>query len=193
MDRLYRTFLILAAAVIGGLLLYAVTPNLALRFGDDAAAIWSWFLILASGYIAHRLLPKNDLSHVSRILAAVFASSIAAMLSGWIFIVFFDTPFDYGGIWQLLLVGSTALVFATFVFCPIYWLRRKIGKYQAVIYVSSGGLIPAAWIYVVQPFGTAGFEWLTYEAAVYATIGVSAAVVFMLVAGRENAGRVETT
>lgn len=190
-DRLYRMFLILAAAFVGGLLLYRLTPNLTPRFGEDVAALWSWFLIFASGYVAHRLLPKDDLSHVSRILLAILASSVAAIFSTWIFLVFLGAPFDDGGVGQLLLVGSAALAFATIVFCPIYLLRRKIGRYQAVVYVMSGVLIPGAWIYILRPFGDDEFKWISYQAAVLAAIGVPAAVAFMLVAGRARAERVD--
>ena len=82
----------------GGLLLYAVTPDLTPRFGEDVAALWSWFLIFLSGFAAQRLLPKGDLSRVTRILSAISTSAIAAMLSTWVFIVLLDAPFDEGGI-----------------------------------------------------------------------------------------------
>ncbi len=58
MDRLYRIILILTAAVIGGLILYGITPSLAPHFGDNVAALWSWFFIFVSGFAAHRLLPN---------------------------------------------------------------------------------------------------------------------------------------
>jgi hypothetical protein len=192
LDRLYRILLILAAALIGGLLLYAVTPNLTPRFGEDVAALWSWFLIFLTGFAAQRLLPKDDLSRVSHILLAILASSLAAMLSTWAFIVLLDAPFDEGGVPQLLMVGAAALAFATIVFCPIYWLRRKTGRYQAGAYVLSGVLMPAAWIFIARPFGNDGFKWIAYEAAVFAAIGASAALAFMMVAGRAKAENVET-
>ena len=191
-DRLYRILLILAAALIGGLLLYAVTPNLAPRFGEDVAALWSWFLIFLSGFAAHRLLPKDDLSSVSRILLAILASSIAAMFSAWVVIAVLDVPFEQGVIPELLLVGAAALAFATIVLCPIYWLQRKTGRYQAGMYVISGALIPAAWIFIVQPFGTDGLKWIAYEAAVFAAIGTSAAIAFVVVVGRAKVEHVES-
>lgn len=184
MRRLFRLILVVAVALAGGLLLYAITPDLRPRFGEDAAALWSWFLIFAAGYVAHRLLPRDDLSHVSRILLAIIASAAAAMVCTWLLILLVDFPVDDGGVGQVLLVGSAAIAFATIVLCPIYFLRNKIGKYLIAAYLTSGVLIPATWVYLSRPFGDYEFLWLSLQAMVLAVIGASASVVFMLVVGR---------
>lgn len=62
MNRLFRFFLVLGAAVFGGLLVYALTGNLAWKWGETAESIWFVFCVVVSGYLAHRLLPPPDLS-----------------------------------------------------------------------------------------------------------------------------------
>ena len=62
MNRLFRLFLVLGAAVFGGLLFYALTGNLAWRWGEAAATIWFVTCVFVSGFITHRLLPPPNLS-----------------------------------------------------------------------------------------------------------------------------------
>ena len=62
MNRLFRLFLVLGVAVIGGFLVFALTSNLAGRWGETAATIWLLLCVLLCGYLAHRLLPPPDLS-----------------------------------------------------------------------------------------------------------------------------------
>jgi hypothetical protein len=54
------------------------------------------------------------------------------------------------------------------------------------MYLIFGILIPVAWIYIVYPFGDQGYLWSAISAAVFAAIGLFAAVAFMLVATRKN-------
>jgi len=62
LNRLFRLCLLLGAAVFGGLLVYALTGNLAWKWGETAATIWFGFCVFLSGFLAHRLLPRPDLS-----------------------------------------------------------------------------------------------------------------------------------
>ena len=126
LNRLYRTLLILAAALVGGLVIYWLTRTQVEQFGETAAALWSWFLILICGFVTHRLLPKDDLSRISWILLAIFASVVASMFSAWVLIILIDEPIDDGISGQLFVAGSVALVLATVVFCPIYLMRKKL-------------------------------------------------------------------
>ena len=186
MDRVYRTILVLAAAVIGGLALYVLTPDMAPYVGEDGAAPWSWFLLFASGIAAHLFLPKSDLSRVSLVLVAVLASALAAVLTTWLLLVLIDFPIDGGYLGQLVLIGAVALVFAGFVFVPIYLFYENVGRSPKTICLLSGALLPAAWVFAMRPFGDEAMKWIALEAAAFSIIGASAAVAFTIVASRRE-------
>jgi len=193
LDRIYRIILIVAAAVIGGLVLYALVPDVTPYVGTNGAALLSWFLIFASGVAAHFLLPKRDLSQVTAVLLALLASTIAAVVTAWLLMVLVDFPVDDGGAGQLLLVGAVAFVFASLVFVPTYVFCRKIGGSPMTICLLSGVLLPAACIFILRPFGDEQSIWLVFEAAAFSLIGASASLAFVTIATRTGSSRVKET
>ena len=153
LDRLYRVVLIVAAAVILGLLLYWIAPDVTPYIGENGAALWSWFLIVVSGVAAHRLLPKTVMSSVSQLLFALLASAAVTMVAAWVFILVVDLPVDQGGLPQVLLVGFSASVLAAIVFVPIHLIRKTLGRAVPFIYFLTGALIPAVYVMIWRPLG----------------------------------------
>ena len=153
LDRLYRVVLIVAAAVIFGLLLYWIAPDVTPYIGENGAALWSWFLIVVSGVAAHRLLPKTVMSSVSQLLFALLASAAVTMVAAWVFILVVDLPVDQGGLPQVLLVGFSASVLAAIVFVPIHLIRKTLGRAVPFIYFFTGALIPAVYVMIWRPLG----------------------------------------
>ena len=152
--------------------------------GQDGAALWSWFLLFASGIVAHLVLPKRDLSTVSLVLSAVLASTLAAILTTWLILILIDFPIDGGYFGQLMLTGAMALVFAGLVFVPIYLFCKHAGRSPKASCLLSGALLPAIWIFAMRPFGDEALPWLALEAAAFSIVGVAAAVTFVFVANR---------
>ncbi len=153
-NRLYRIVLIVAAAVIFGLLFYWIFPDVTPYVGENGAALWSWALIFLSGIAAHWLLPRTDLGPVSRVLLALLTSAVVAMFCAWIFMLVVDFPVDQGEIPQVLvLVGLLTLAFASIVFVPFHLLRKKLGRAVAFIYLLTGTVIPAGYVMVWRPLG----------------------------------------
>lgn len=151
-DRLYRIVLVVAAAVIFGLLFYWIAPDVTPYVGENGAALWSWVLIVLSGIAAHWLLPRTKMAPVSRVLFALFTSAVVAMLSAWISMLVVDLPVDEGELPQVLVVvGLLALVFASIVFVPFYLLRNKLGRAVGFMYLLAGTVIPATYVMVWRP------------------------------------------
>ena len=186
LNRFYRITLVVAAAAIGGLSLYWIVPDLTPYVGENGAALWSWFLIIASGVGAHRLLPRANLSHVSHVLSAILVSACVAMVIAWILMLVVDFPVDQGRIPQLLLVGFSALVLAGIVFFPIYLIQRKLDRSIAFFYFLAGILIPASCVLIYAPFGNDDIQANVLAAIVLGFLGACSAVGFAAVAGRSR-------
>ena len=184
LDRLYRLVLVAAGAIVGGLLLYWLIPDLAPHIGENGAALFSWFLIIVCGVSTHWLLRRTSLARVSRVLAAVLASGFGAASAAAILIIVLDFPVDQQGIPQVLLIGFSALGFAFAVYLPIYLIQRKLARSMISIYVLTGTIIPAAGISVYQPLGQADFEANLLSAVLLGLIGACSAVAFGIVAHR---------
>jgi len=183
--RLYRVSLILAGAIPGGLLLYVITRSFVSPFGEDVAAIWSWVTFIIAGYLIQRLLPKNNLLPVTRILLAIFASSIAAMSASWIFMTLVDFPVD-SLLAQLALTGAATIILAVVIFLPIHVLLQRKSFFRTALYMLSGIAIPSGIVLVFQPFGEEAFKWIAFQAVVFGAFGGFAAVAFMLVSDSEK-------
>ncbi len=180
LDRLYRVVLIVAAAVIFGLLLYWISPDVAPYIGENGAALWSWFLIVVSGVVAHRLLPKTAMASVSQLLFALLASAAAAMVVAWVLILVVDLPVDQGGLPQVLLVGFSALVFAGILFVPIHLVRKTLGRAVPFIYFLTGALIPASYVMIWRPLGEEDFAANLLSAVLIGFLGTCSAVGFAI-------------
>ncbi len=153
-NRLYRIALIVAAAVIFGLLFYWFFPDVTPYVGDTGAALWSWALIVLSGIAAHWLLPRTNLLPVSRVLFALLISAVVAMFSAWVSMLVVDAPLAQGELPQVLVaVGLSALAFASVVFVPFHLLRKRLGRAVAFIYLLAGTTIPAGYVMVWRPLG----------------------------------------
>ena len=190
-DRLYRIVLIVAAAVIFGLLFYWIAPDLKPYVGESGAAMWSWALIVLSGIAAHWLLPRTNLAPVSRVLFAVLISTAVAMLSAWILMLVVDLPVDQGELPQVLfLVGFLALVFASIVFVPFHLLRRKLGRSVAFVYLLTGTVIPAGIVMVWRPAGQHDLLANALLAVFLGVIGGCSAIGFAIAAARFRNGSV---
>lgn len=183
-DLLYRFVLIVAAAVIGGLLLYWMVPDLTPHIGENGAALWSWTLIIACGVVAYWLLPKTNLAHVSRVLSAILASAAAAMVAAAIINFVFDFPLDEEAVPQVVLIGFCALAFASTVYFPIYVIQRRLARAAILTYIVAGMLIPAACIFFYRPFGDADVEGNILSGVILGLIGVCSAIAFVVVAHR---------
>lgn len=183
-DRLYRFILIATAAVIGGLSLYWMAPDLTPHIGENGAALWSWFLIIGCGVVAHWLLPKTSLAKVSRMLAAILVSAFAAMLAASLLNMALDFSLDEAAIPQVLLIGFAALVFAIVVYLPIYLVQRKLVRSVVHTYIVAGALIPAACSLFFRPFGRADFEANVLAAMLLGLIGACSAIAFAVIVYR---------
>jgi len=193
LDRFYRITLVAAAAAIGGLSLYWIAPDLTTYIGQNGAALWSWFLIIASGVAAHWLLPKTNLSHVSHVLSAILVSVCVAMVVAWILMIVVDFPVDQGVLPQLLLVGFSALALAGLVFFPIYLIQRRLDRSITFLYFLAGTLIPASCTLIYLPFGKEDFQANILSAIVIGLLGACSAVGFAAVVGRSRVKGVDAT
>ena len=150
-DKLYRSVLIFAAAVVFGILLYWILPDVTPYVGETAAALWSWSLIVASGVAAHWLLPRSDLAPVSRVLFAVLVSAIVAMFAALV-LALVVLPIDRDEIPQLLIaVGLTALAFSSIVFVPLHLVGSRSGRSVVFYSLLAGSVLPAGLVMVVRP------------------------------------------
>ena len=180
LDRLYRVVLIVAAAVIFGLLLYWIAPDVTPYIGENGAALWSWALIVLSGIAAHRLLPKTAMSSVSQLLFALLVSATMAMVVAWVFILVVDLPVDQGGLPQVLVVGFSALGFAGVLFVPIHLIRKTLGRAVPFIYFLTGALIPASYVMIWRPLGEEDFSANLLAAVLLGILGTCSAVGFAI-------------
>ncbi|MGI9204242.1 MAG: hypothetical protein ACR2Q3_09540 [Woeseiaceae bacterium] len=183
-NRIYRIVLIVAAAVIFGLLLYWIAPDVTPYAGENGAALWSWFLIVASGIAAHWLLPKTNLSPVSHVLFALLAGAVVVMVIAWVFVLVVDFPVDQYGLPQVLIVGLSSLVFASIVFVPIHLIRRKLGRAVPFIYFLTGVLIPASYVMIWRPLGQEDFSANLLSAVLLSILGACSAAVFAIATTR---------
>ncbi len=184
-DRLYRIVLVVAAAVIFGLLFYWIAPDVTPYVGENGAALWSWALIALSGIAAHWLLPRTNMAPVSRVLFALLTSAVVAMLSAWICMLVVDLPVDQGERAQMLaVVGLLALVFASIVFVPFYLLRKKLGRAVAFIYLLAGTIIPAGYVMVWRPVDQDDLVANVILAVFLGLIGGSSAISFAITTAR---------
>ena len=186
LDRLYRALLVLFAAIAGGLVLYWASPDVKPYIGENGAAAWSWFLIVASGVAAHIALPRSDLTVVSNILFAVVVSAATAVFCTAVAAFLLDFPGDDGVLWLYALAGAAAIVMAALVYIPVYLLSRKFRRPLYAVYVALGASVPALWVFVFRPFGDDRIELITIEALILGAIGASSAIAFSLVAGRSR-------
>lgn len=76
MNRLLRLFLVCLAGLFGGLALYALSGQIGWLGGDIGATLWFAGCAWLAGYIAHRLLPREDSSDL------VDASSLVVECEG---------------------------------------------------------------------------------------------------------------
>ncbi|MDJ0793082.1 MAG: hypothetical protein QNI98_02475 [Woeseiaceae bacterium] len=190
-DRLYRIVLIVAAAVIFGLLFYWISPDLTPYVGENGAALWSWALIVFSGIAAHWLLPRKNLAPVSRVLFALLTSAVVAMLGAWILMLVVDLPVDQGEIPQVLVtVGLLALAFASIVFVPFHLLRKKLGRSVAFIYLLTGTFIPAGCVMFWRPAGQHDLVANSLLAVFLGLIGGCCAIGFAIAAARFRSGSI---
>ena len=192
LNTLYRTAVLLVIAVVLGLFLYWIAPDVTPYVGENGAALWSWFLIIASGIAAHFLLPRRDMSPVSDVLVALLTGSVVATIVAWVSALAVDLPLEQGPLSQLLLVGFSALGFGCLVFVPIHLIQRRLGRSTVLIYPVAGALLPAGLALVWQPLGT-GFSEHLISAVVLGSLGASSAVGFAILTARLRSTRVETT
>lgn len=186
LDRIYRIILVVAAAAIFGLLLYWLAPDVTPYVGENGAALWSWFLIVASGFVAHRLLPDTDLSAVSHVLLALLVSAIVAMIVAWAFVLVVDLGVDEGAVPQVLIAGLATLAFAGTVYVPIYVMRGRLGRSVPFIYLLAGALLPASCVLVWRPLGQEDTVANLLAAALLGCLGVSSAIGFAVAAARSR-------
>ena len=180
-DRLYRSLLIVAAALMFGLLFYWIVPDVTPIVGETGAALWSWLLIIVSGIAAHRWLPKTNMTPVSRVLFAVLMSTLAAMLTALVFALVVELSVDQGELPQVFTaVGFSAFVFASIVFIPIYLTRKKLGRTVAFIYLLAGTMIPAGCVMVWQPLGKQDLVGNLMFAAIVGLVGGCSAIGFAI-------------
>lgn len=184
-DRLYRITLIVAAAVLFGLLFYWIVPDVTPYVGENGAALWSWALIVLSGIAAHRLIPRTNLSPVSRVLFALLISAAIAMLTALICMLLVGAPLAQGEVQQVLVaVGVSTLAFASVVFVPLHLLRKRLGRAVTFIYVLAGTVIPSGYVMVWHPLGQQDLTANAILAVFLGLIGACSAISFAVATGQ---------
>lgn len=177
-DRLYRAFLVVSSAAIGGLAVYWVTRPFVLPHGASIAALWYWGLTVIIGYASHRLLPENDLSAVTTVLLACLMSA-GSVIAGVVALVFALGGPPLPGLPALLLVsGVLTIAFASAVLWPVYVWTTRIGRYGTLAILVAGALVPGMLVFSLAPFGSEPPGWRLLQSAIVAALGALAALTF---------------
>ncbi len=192
LNRLYRTVIVLAIALVLGLFLYWLAPDLTPYVGENGAALWSWFLIIASGIAAHFLLPKEDMSLVTDVLSALLVGAVAVMAVAWVSAIAVDLPLEEASLAQLLVVGLAAIAYGCLLFIPIHLIQRRLGRTSALVYPFMGALIAAGLSLIWRPLGSDSVA-QTVVLVMLGILGACSAVGFSLVTLRSRNRQVNET
>ncbi|MEM1175737.1 MAG: hypothetical protein AAGA33_07515 [Pseudomonadota bacterium] len=188
-DRIYRAILVVAAAVVFGVLVYGLLPDVKPYVGETGAAIWSWALIIGGGITAHRFLPRADLSPVSRVLFSVLSSALVAVFAGLI-LVLTVLPIELGEIPAVLLsFGLSAIAFAGVVFVPLHRVGERLGGRSGLLCLLAGAVIPAITIMVIRPVDPRDFVGDLAFAVFVAVIGACSAIGFSIASAWSGTSR----
>ncbi len=180
----WHFLLVLIAAIVGGLALYALFPDITPYVGETGAAIWSWFAILASGIAAHIALRRSDLHRVSMVLAAILASASSVAVLAYPVMVLVDFPFRDEWFDVLMVLAFVALSIACLVFFPVYLFSRKLRRPLTRVYLALGALIPIGWVVTARPFGDHELVWDMLIAVPLALFGTAGGWTFSLIVRR---------